>query len=327
MKRALTVIGVFLIGMSVSLSAQAQDSGAIRIFDVPIDHVGMIVRDINESAKAYADVLGLPVPEIDLHADGIEFAAGYTGNRDATVKTAAFPLNGVTIELVQPVGGPSPWSDHLDQYGESMHHIGLHGVKDVAGSAALAVSMGGTLVVGGGPGATSAAIDMRSILGFTLALSELPGTRQTVPTQSPVSKFADNPVGYISLIVPDIEQSAAAFAKLIGASMPNNMPDIPIVYPPDYTGNRDAHTRLAMFPLSGISVAYTTAVGGPSPWTESLAKLGPTMHHLGILISGMKDKIAYFEEKGGKLVIGGADIGYCWVEIPQLSTVFELNGK
>ena len=96
MKRALIVIGVFLIGMSVSLSAQAQDSGAIRIFDVPIDHVGMIVRDINESAKAYADVLGLPVPEINPHADGIEFAAGYTGNRDATVKTAAFPLNGVT---------------------------------------------------------------------------------------------------------------------------------------------------------------------------------------------------------------------------------------
>tara|TARA_B100001123_G_scaffold358467_1_gene413291 strand:- start:1425 stop:2450 length:1026 start_codon:yes stop_codon:yes gene_type:complete len=341
MKRVFTLIPIVALAISLSVACAQpepveapaessdvtqQEDGTVRVFDVPIDHVAVVVHDIEKSSEAYADILQLPVPEINEHPDGIEFASDYTGNRDATVKTATFPLNGVTMELVQPVGGPSPWSDHLDQYGESLHHIGLNDVKDVAGSAALAVSMGGKLVVGGGPGATSAAIDMRSVFGFTLSLSELPGTRRTISDDEASSKFSDNKVQFISMIVPDIEKSAGAFAELLGVPMPN-ISDPQITYPPEFTGNRDAHPRLAMFPLSGITVAYTSPVDGPSPWSENVEKFGPAMHHLGIQVNGFKDTIEYFEERGGSLVIGGADLGYCWVDVPQLSTVFELYGQ
>ena len=50
MRRVMTVIGVALLGTFMGLSAQAQTApatGPTKVFDVPIDHVGMIVRDID----------------------------------------------------------------------------------------------------------------------------------------------------------------------------------------------------------------------------------------------------------------------------------------
>jgi methylmalonyl-CoA/ethylmalonyl-CoA epimerase len=32
----------------------------------------------------------------------------------------------VTIELIEPVGAPSTWHDHLEEKGEGVHHIALH---------------------------------------------------------------------------------------------------------------------------------------------------------------------------------------------------------
>jgi hypothetical protein len=29
----------------------------------------------------------------------------------------------VEIELIQPVTGESPWSEHLDEHGEGLHHV------------------------------------------------------------------------------------------------------------------------------------------------------------------------------------------------------------
>jgi len=325
MMRGITAGAVAMLVAFVSVPAQAQQApaiGATKVFDVPIDHVGMIVRDIDKSARAYADAFGLPVPAIQTQT-GLVFPADYRGDRKASTKTASFQLTGVSFTLVQPVGGASPWRDHLDKYGEGLHHIALHGVKDVAGSVAEAVALGGKQVTGG-PGSTTASVDLRELLGFTVVFSSAPGTRRTESTGS--GSFADNRVSYISLIVPDIEKAMAAFGKLTGSAMPK-IADPKITYPENFTGNRAAHPRLAMFPMSGISVAYTSPVDGPSPWSDSVKKSGPTMHHLGILIKGMADQIGYFEKKGGKLVIGGANLGYCWIDMPQLSTVFELNGK
>ena len=89
-----------------------------------ITQVGVIVADIETKAKAWADVLGLPVPEIII-TDVVDVAqTEYEGeSTPARAKLAFLHLGQVDLELIEPIDGPSTWKDQLDQHGESLHHI------------------------------------------------------------------------------------------------------------------------------------------------------------------------------------------------------------
>ncbi|HWQ14158.1 MAG TPA: VOC family protein [Roseiflexaceae bacterium] len=94
---------------------------------ITVTQVGIIVRDIEARAKAWADVLGLPVPEIRL-TDPVERArTEYMGApTPARAKLAFFHLGQVDLELIEPLDEPSTWKDHLDRHGDSLHHIAFH---------------------------------------------------------------------------------------------------------------------------------------------------------------------------------------------------------
>jgi len=98
-----------------------------------VTQVGIIVRDIETKARAWADVLGLPIPEIII-TDTVDLAhTEYQGEATpAQAKLAFFHLGQVDLELIEPIGGPSTWKDQLDQHGESLHHIAffIKGMKE-----------------------------------------------------------------------------------------------------------------------------------------------------------------------------------------------------
>ena len=188
-----------------------------------------------------------------------------------------------------------------------------------------AVEKGGTLVVGG-PGAKTFLVDLRSKLGMTISFSELPVHPQPTPPAE-ITKFADNRVAYTSIIVPDIEASLTLFTEITGGKMPNVV-DARISYPEGYTGDWVGYPKLGMVALKGMSVAFTAPAGGKSPWSENVAKYGPAMHHFGIQIKGHPQQIAYWEQRGGTLLIGGGTMGYSWIDLsPTLKTLIEMNGK
>ena len=91
---------------------------------VTITQVGIIVQDIEAKARAWAEVLGLPVPEIMI-TDTYEYAqTEYNGQpTEARAKLTFFHLGQVDLELIEPVGKPSTWQDQLDGHGDSLHHI------------------------------------------------------------------------------------------------------------------------------------------------------------------------------------------------------------
>ena len=74
-----------------------------------ITQVGIIVRDIEARARAWADILGLPMPEIQV-TDTVDVAqTEYRGSRSpARAKLAFFHMGQVDVELIEPVDGPSP---------------------------------------------------------------------------------------------------------------------------------------------------------------------------------------------------------------------------
>ncbi|MBX0327193.1 VOC family protein [Oscillochloris sp. ZM17-4] len=89
-----------------------------------VTQVGIIVRDIEAKARAWSEILGLPMPQIII-TDAAEVAkTEYQGGpTPARAKLAFFHMGQVDIELIEPIDGPSTWREQLDQHGESLHHI------------------------------------------------------------------------------------------------------------------------------------------------------------------------------------------------------------
>lgn len=86
--------------------------------------VAIVVRDIEEAARRWADVLGMPVPEVITTAPGSEVEQTYRGKpSDARAKLAFFNLGQVQLELIEPVGTDSVWYEVLERHGEGFHHI------------------------------------------------------------------------------------------------------------------------------------------------------------------------------------------------------------
>lgn len=89
-----------------------------------ITQVAIIVKDIEAKVRAWAEVLGLPAPEIIITDTYERAQTEYEGKpSEARAKLAFFHLGQVDLELIEPIGEPSTWNDQLDRHGDSLHHI------------------------------------------------------------------------------------------------------------------------------------------------------------------------------------------------------------
>lgn len=105
------------------------------------DHVGIVVRSIDEATAYYSGRLGFPVVmEEQFEAPPVRLAYVDCGN--------AF------LQLIEPVG-PSPIADHLENKGEGVHHICFSSKDPVATAAALADEDSPEPVAGRGRGLVS----------------------------------------------------------------------------------------------------------------------------------------------------------------------------
>jgi lactoylglutathione lyase/methylmalonyl-CoA/ethylmalonyl-CoA epimerase len=82
-----------------------------------IDHLGVVVRNIEEALDLYRNTLGFKSAKIL-----IEKEAGF--------KTVMISLGEVTLELTEPIGPQSGIQKFLDTRGEGLHHISLE-VDDI----------------------------------------------------------------------------------------------------------------------------------------------------------------------------------------------------
>jgi catechol 2,3-dioxygenase-like lactoylglutathione lyase family enzyme len=138
-----------------------------------LTQVGIIVQDIEAKTRAWAEILGLPVPEI-LITDSYDRAqTEYKGEPSAArARLALFHLGQVDLELIEPIDGPSAWQDQLDEQGEGLHHIAFE-VEDIRGKVASLEARELSLVQRGEyPGGRYAYFDGRARLGAILELQE-----------------------------------------------------------------------------------------------------------------------------------------------------------
>jgi methylmalonyl-CoA/ethylmalonyl-CoA epimerase len=99
-----------------------------------VTQVAILVHDIEASAQAYADFLGVEKPPI-ITTDGLEKSqARFKGAQTrARAKLAFFKVGpGLDLELIQPDKEPSTWREDLDRKGEGVHHVAFQvkGMKE-----------------------------------------------------------------------------------------------------------------------------------------------------------------------------------------------------
>jgi catechol 2,3-dioxygenase-like lactoylglutathione lyase family enzyme len=102
-----------------------------------VTQIGVVVRDIEAAVERYSRILGLEKPKIIITDEPEKARTTYHGqSTPARAKLAFFDLGQVQLELIEPVGGPSTWQEHLDAHGESVHHIAFV-VKDTGQAVAF----------------------------------------------------------------------------------------------------------------------------------------------------------------------------------------------
>jgi glyoxalase/bleomycin resistance protein/dioxygenase superfamily protein len=98
-----------------------------------VTQVGIIVRDIETKARAWSEILGLPMPDIIITDTVDKARTEYNGKPTiARAKLAFFHMGQLDVELIEPIDGPSTWKDQLDGHGNSLHHIAfvIEGMQD-----------------------------------------------------------------------------------------------------------------------------------------------------------------------------------------------------
>ncbi|HEV8662613.1 MAG TPA: methylmalonyl-CoA epimerase [Candidatus Methylomirabilis sp.] len=75
-----------------------------------LDHIAIAVRDLEEAARTFEQILGVPpakVQEVPTEK----------------VRVAFFPFGGAEVELVQGLGSDNPIANFIAKRGEGIHHI------------------------------------------------------------------------------------------------------------------------------------------------------------------------------------------------------------
>ena len=86
--------------------------------------VAIVVHNIDEASRRWADILGQPVPNVIVVQPGDEVNMTHRGQpSNAQARLAFFNLGQVQLELIEPMGGASTWQEALDENGESVHHL------------------------------------------------------------------------------------------------------------------------------------------------------------------------------------------------------------
>ncbi len=89
-----------------------------------ICQIGIIVKDIEQKVKNWAQILDCSAPDIQMIEGFDKTGSLYEGKPTmAKSKQAIFFLGDIMIELLEPVGSPSTWDDFAKTSGQGIHHI------------------------------------------------------------------------------------------------------------------------------------------------------------------------------------------------------------
>jgi len=165
---------ILIVGIvSVAFYSEHKKTDNPVITSKNMAQVAIVVKDIDAARNAWAELLGIKVPEVSIAESNSSRPTLYMGkSSDAKAKLAFVTLENIQIELIEPMGGKSTWQEYLDKHGEGIHHIAFQ-VKGIDGVEKRFEMQGNpTVQRGGWDGGAYSYIDASKNLGCILELLE-----------------------------------------------------------------------------------------------------------------------------------------------------------
>jgi catechol 2,3-dioxygenase-like lactoylglutathione lyase family enzyme len=285
-------------------------------YERTVSHIGMVVRDVDKTARVVADVFDLEMPPIR-ETQPVPFAAGYSGDQQAYTRVADMRFNNIVLEITQPVGGVSPWRAHLEQYGEGIHHLGF-AVTNVEDTVRLLESKGGTRTLGSEHG-DYALVDLMSYLGIVIELTSAEGDLMSGGPMSvgPPDPHGLKAIGRIGLIVGNVDQLCENWMTLFDVPVNPTIERSGLQFPDDYAGDPNASIRDAYVPLNNIWVNMMQPIGGRSPWRD-LMNRREGAHYINFFVDDANETDAYLTSKGGRRILGNSSASYSYNDMHEV---------
>jgi len=136
------------------VSASEAGLPTAQLLGAPVRQIAFVVRDLERAVHQWADLLDVgPWTAYRMGAPRLHDMV-FRGEPAEFSFLHALAWSGeVQLELIQPLSGPSTFAEHLDRFGEGLHHVGII-VPDHAASSDLLLARGFTpLQSGAGFGA------------------------------------------------------------------------------------------------------------------------------------------------------------------------------
>jgi len=86
-----------------------------------LDHVCILVRDIDQAIEHYTAILSVVAPEVLKRK--IEKTDAFAGEDRYLTTVFTVPGDGCNIQLLQPLNPESPLYKRLERHGEHIHHL------------------------------------------------------------------------------------------------------------------------------------------------------------------------------------------------------------
>jgi methylmalonyl-CoA/ethylmalonyl-CoA epimerase len=116
----------------------------LKLGDLKLDHIAIVVKDIQKAVDFYTKAFGLKFEEIAEHALPPDVI---TRGKPTpyTMRVSFAQMGPVRLEVVQVVEGECIYTEFLKEYGEGIHHLGFE-VADLEKEVANAESQGLELI-------------------------------------------------------------------------------------------------------------------------------------------------------------------------------------
>ncbi len=306
-----------------------------------INQIGMVVRDLEQVARNFWNLLGIGPWEIyDWEPPLIYDRKCHGKPAWARERIALVKVGDVQLELVQPVEGESIYQDWIDEYGEGLHHMNFL-VDDVDQTAALLTGQGFPSIQNGyyGSGEQKSGFSyhpmspLRTIfepvhIGGPKGVEPIwrPDTSSSSPARVKVER-----INQIGIVVRDLEQVALNFWNLLGIG-PWEIYDWepPLIYDRKCHGKPAwARERIALVKVGDVQLELVQPVEGESIYQDWLDEHGEGLHHMNFLVDDVDQTAALLTEQGfpsiqnGYYGSGEQKSGFSYHPMPPLCTIFE----
>jgi len=186
-----TMVEVVQQGAQPTAQSSSAATGSVvglpPLGSLQVTHLGFAITDADKVAKAFTDILGIPMPRIRDYKDSfptdprVQYPPESPWNKDTPLRLTSWRQGPVGIELIASVGGPTPWSDFVaKQHGSAAQHIAIN-VGDKMDEMILTLQQKGGKWTNGKTGGIYAYLDFQDKLGLVF---ELNGTSKSAPPGS-----------------------------------------------------------------------------------------------------------------------------------------------